>query len=112
MIDAAFVLPLTTFGMTLASATQPFDAHHAELRVDAASHPAGRRDVVDGQRVVTREVLQQRIARDAAFDMPVFFGKKRWDQQRSDRSMPRPVGHDVEATTNHREPDFFSSATP
>ena len=46
MIDAAFVLPLTTFGMTLASALDP---QHPEPWIHDAPDPAGRRDVVDSE---------------------------------------------------------------
>ncbi len=67
MIEAALVLPLTTLGMTLASATRRSATPITRSRgIDDASHPARGRQVVDGERVVAGEVLEQVVARGVA----------------------------------------------
>ena len=64
MIDGALVLPLMIFGMTLASATRRFrHPHHPQPRIDDVADPAGAGVVIDRQREMQRDILQQRIAR-------------------------------------------------
>ena len=63
MIAGAFVLPRGTEGMTDASATRsPFEAEHAQLRVDDPSHRARRDRVVDGLDPALQEVDDVRLA--------------------------------------------------
>jgi hypothetical protein len=85
---------------------ESLDAHHTKPWVDDASNPAGRRDVIDGPGVVTREVFEKRIARDRALDVPMPFGQERRDQQGTDRSMLRPTRNDAQASASDREHNF------
>ena len=77
-MQAALVFPLTTLGIMLASATRKLATPETqELRIDNAADPARAAEVVNGQREMQREILQERVAWCCAFAVPMFGSKLR-----------------------------------
>ena len=83
---------------------QPAHALHPQLGVDDVADPAGRRLVVDGQRVVARHVLEQRVARRGADDVPVRLREPAWHDQRPE-ARAGPARGQLERLAHHRHHD-------
>ena len=113
MIDAALVLPLTTLGMTLASATRR-PATPAPVARGSTTLPIRHvdREVVHGQRVVAGQVLEQVVARAVARRVAVLGGERRRDEQRADALVRRPVRDDVERAPKTAIMTFMSWGSP
>ena len=83
---------------------QGLDAVHPQPRVDDVTDPAGRRHVVDGQRVVAGQVLEQRVARLGAGLVAVGLRQVRRDD-RLTQAAAGPGLRDLEGPAHHGDHD-------